>query len=189
MLSCHTYTQTHCPMGVQAAPTLLPLQVKRPTQKGHMTKTLAFLPILRCISGVHETLRHPPLLSLAHARLLVAVAESRACQEPCLGATWNDKMRMRAKGWHMVLISSQVYRGSLSTEHNQTYSQHPAHWISSHTSIPPRCHRSIWKRNYIPLFQLFAPKGNTEVVCFKLGLTWLIQICVWWFSSKQVFWN
>lgn len=129
----HTHTDTHCPMGVQAAPPPLPLQVKRPTQKGHMTQPLAFLSVLLCISGVHETLRHPPLLSLAHARLLVAVAESRACQEPCLGATWNDKMRMRARGWHMVLISSQVYRGSLSTEHNQTYSQHPAHWTSSHT--------------------------------------------------------
>lgn len=106
-----TRRHTHCPMGERAAPPPLPLQVKRPTQRGHMTQPLAFLPVLLCISGVHETLRHPPLLSLAHARLLVAVAESRACQEPCLGATWIDKMRMRARGWHMVLISSQVYRG------------------------------------------------------------------------------
>lgn len=134
MLNCHTCTRrhTHRPMGLQPAPLPLPLQVKRPTQRGHMTQALAFLPILLCISRVHETLRHPPLLSLAHARLLVAVAESRACQEPCLGATWNDKMRMRARGWHMVLISSQVYQGPLTTEYNQTYSQRPAHWTSSH---------------------------------------------------------
>lgn len=111
VLNCHTYTRrnTHCPAGLRQAPLPLPLQVKRPTPKGHMTQPLAFLPVLLRISGVHETLRHPPLLSLAHARLLVAVAESRTCQEPCLGATSNDKMRMRARGWHMVLISSQVY--------------------------------------------------------------------------------
>lgn len=112
----HKHTHTHCPMGVQPAPLLLALQVKRPTPKGHMTQPLAFLPILLCISGVHETLRHPPLLSLAHARLLVAVAESRACQEPCLGATRIDKMRMRARDWHMVLISSPVYQGPLTTK-------------------------------------------------------------------------
>lgn len=141
-------THKHTVPCVQATAPPLPLQVKRPTPKGHMTQPLAFLPVRLCISGVHETPRHPPLLSLAHARLLVAVAESRACQEPCLGATWNDKMRMRARGWHMVLISSQVYRGSLSTEHNQTYSQHPAHWTSScKYRFPPRCHWSIWDRN------------------------------------------
>lgn len=138
----HTHTHTRGLMGAQAAAPLLTLQVKRPTLKGHMAQPLASLAALLCISAVHEAPRHPPLLSLAHARLLVAVAESRACQEPCLGATWNDKMRMRASGWHMVLISSQVYRGSPSTEHNQTYAQHPAHWTSSHTCTPihPRRH-------------------------------------------------
>lgn len=92
------------------APLLLSRQVKSPTQQGYMTQPLAFLPVLQCISGVHEALWHPTLLSLAHASLLVAVSESRACQEPRLGATRNDKMRVRARGWHMVLISSWVYR-------------------------------------------------------------------------------
>lgn len=126
-------SHTQGPVGVQAAPPPLLIQVKRSTQNSHMAQLLAFLPILPCICGVHESLRQPPLHSLWHARLLVAEAESRACQEPCLGATWNDKMWMRAKDWHMVLISSQVYRGSPSTEHNQAYTQHPAHRTSSRT--------------------------------------------------------
>ena len=145
-LHMQTHTQT-CAHTVPSVHRQQRHQVREPNQKGHMAQPLAFMPVLLCISAVHETTQHPPLLSLAHARLLVTVAESRACQEPCLGATWNDKIRMRARGWHMVLISSQVYSGSLSTEHNQTYSQHPAHWTSSHTtSILPRCHWSSWKK-------------------------------------------
>lgn len=97
-----------------------------------MTQPLAFLPILQRVSGAHKALWHPTMLSLAHASLLVAASESRACQEPRLGATRNDKMRVRARGWHMVLISSRVYRGPLTAEHNQTSlcllaEQHGAH--------------------------------------------------------------
>lgn len=104
----------------RAPPPPLSLQVKSPTRQGHMTQPLAFLPVLQRISGVHEALWHPALLSLAHASLLVAASESRACQEPRLGATPDDKMRVRARGWHMVLISSRVYRGPLAAQHNQT---------------------------------------------------------------------
>lgn len=92
---------------------------------------LTFWLFLHQISSVPKVLLHPPCLLLTCARLLVAVAKSGACWESCLGATWNDKMRMRTSGWHMVLINSQVYRGSLYTGYNQSYSQHPAHWTSS----------------------------------------------------------
>lgn len=113
-------------------PLLLPPQVKRPTCRGSYDSA----PRLLCASlGPSETLRHPPLLSLAHARLLVAAAESRACQEPCLGATSNDKTRMRARGWHMVLISSQVYLQPLNISRPAPVVL-PAEHPLSHTPSP-----------------------------------------------------
>lgn len=121
---CTSVTHAHtdsksCRCASRALPPLS-LQVKNPTRRGHSTQPSPFLPILQRISGVHEALWHPLLLSLANASLLVTASESRACQEPCLGATRNDKMGVRARGWHMVLISSGVYRGPLTAEHNQT---------------------------------------------------------------------
>lgn len=143
---CTSATHAHadsnscgCAARAPPPPPRLPLQVKSPTRQGHMTQPLAFLPVLQRVSGVHQALWLPARLSLAHASLLVAASESRACQEPRLGATRNDKMRVRARGWHMVLISSRVYRGPLTAEHNQTSLCLRAGHHAAHADQPKRC--------------------------------------------------
>lgn len=74
MHKCHTsrYTTSH---GFTADTAVAPSSGK----EDHMTQALAFLLVLLRIYGVHETLRDPPLLSLAHNKLLVVVAEPKAC--------------------------------------------------------------------------------------------------------------
>lgn len=70
----------------------------------------------------------------------------------------------------MVLISSQVYRGSPNTEHNQIYSQHPAPWTSTNTDSPMTL---PWpqKKKLCCIILDFCPRGSSEVVSFN----WILQ--------------
>lgn len=78
---------------------------------------------------------------------------------------------MRARGWHMVLISTGVYRGSSSTEHNLTNSQHPAPLNITYITSQI-CHRK--KRHvYFPLFSFTFFSNETLKSCL---LNWVLHL-------------